>query len=170
MPNFFSDLANTGIGGASIVPQTIASATTTNGTAFDFQNSDDAVDAVVLTGNCGDSTLTLDVKLQEAIEDTASLGNPLSSDWSDVAGQLYTWSAGTATATVAKISQLAGATAADNKFLIVSTRRRTKRFLRAVVTTAGGGTLSVPIAVAVLGRKRISGTGVGYVGYGGANT
>lgn len=161
MPNLISDIGATYLLASSIRPQTIASATTTNGVAVDLLKCDDVVSALVQTGDCGDSTLTLDVKIQEAKEDPASAGNPLASDWSDMVGQ---------TTATAAITQLTGATNADNKVVAVTSRRRTKRFARVVVITGGGGTLSVPICATLLSRLKISGTGVGYVTLGGVNT
>jgi hypothetical protein len=144
---FLTDIAGVGLLGASIAPATVASATTTNGSAVDCIDCDDTVAGFFVTGNCGDATLELDCKLQEAIEDPASLGNPLSSDWSDFDPD-------------AELAQLAGATAADSSCRVV-TGRRSKRFVRCVAITAGAGTLSVPIAGFVMGRKKISGTGNG---------
>jgi hypothetical protein len=150
------NLQNVGGGGVSVTPQTVASAATVNGRSIDCRLLDDFIDAVVVTGDCGDATLTLNVKLQEAIQDPAQAdGNPLASDWSDIdSGN-------------AAITALAGATAADFQQLFISSRKRSKRFVRGVVITAGGGTLSVPISVAIVGRLKITGpapsplTGVG---------
>lgn len=136
---------------SSVRPAVIASATTTNGTFVDLLDADGQTTVEVYTGDSGDATLTLDVKLQEAIEDTASLGNPLSSDWSDISGSDFT--------------QLAGATAADNVSLAKTVNNRSKRFVRAVVVTAGGGTLSVPIAVVIKARKKLTGGNGAYTAF-----
>jgi hypothetical protein len=146
---FLTDLQHAGQYGNSVAPQTIASATTVNGTAVDLAKSDGPVTAILNTGDCGDGTLTLSVKLQEAIEDPASKGNPLSSDWSDVVNGAF--------------ANYTGATLADILAVALQVKYRTKRFVRAVVVTAGGGTLSVPIQVGILSRLKISGTGDGHV-------
>ncbi len=146
---FLTDIAGVAITGVSILPQTIASATTVSGSAVDLQQGEDTVFGELLTGNCGDSTLTLTAKLQEAIEDTASPGNPLSSDWSDFSP-------------AAAFTGGAGATTLDNAAQML-TGRRSKRFVRVAVTTTGGGTLSAPVAASVLCRKKISGTGNGAI-------
>jgi hypothetical protein len=145
---FVPDLKNTHSAFVSVAPQTIASATTTNGSSVDLNDCHGSVHVLVATGNCGDSTLTLDIKLQQAIEDSANPGTALSSDWSDCTPN-------------GAFSQLAGATAADNLGLILSHWHRSKRFVRVVVTTAGGGTLSVPISALVLSAKKIVGSGTG---------
>jgi hypothetical protein len=136
---FLVDLKNVAVGGVSVLPQTIGSATTVNGDAIDMQLSEGPIHLVVVTGDCGDSTLTLDAKLQESVDG--------SNNFTDV--------------TDGAMAQLAGATGGDKKMVVVSTAKRTKRYVRAVVTTAGGGTLSAPVAALVLGRKKISGTGTG---------
>lgn len=144
---FLVDLEQKASGGVSVVPQTIASATTTNGTHVDCRDLDGTVTMHVVTGNCEGATLVLNAKLQEAIEDPAVPGSPLASDWSDVfAGAM---------------PQLSGATAADNKQVFTTSQYRTKRFVRGVVITAGT-TPSVPIAVSVIGQKKISGVGTGF--------
>jgi hypothetical protein len=142
----YSDIKNRSVLGVSIVPQTIASATTTNGSSVDCQPADGPISALLMTGDNGDATLALAVKLQEAIEDPANAGTALSSDWSDMAGAAF--------------ATLSGATAGDNQDLAI-TNLRTKRFVRAVAVTTGGGTLSCKIAVGILGRKKMTGSGNG---------
>jgi hypothetical protein len=136
---FIVDLKNSATLGVSIVPQTVATATATNGTGVDCLGMDGPVNALLTTGNCGDSTLTLNVKLQEC----------------DTSGGTYTDFV-TATA----FAELAGATLADNKAVLL-TGKRTKRYVRVVATTAGAGTLSAPIAAVILGQSKINGTGAG---------
>lgn len=119
---------------------TIASATTTNGDGVDCLDIEGPVSAHILTGDAGDSTLGAVVKLQES--DTSG------GTYSDISG---------ATATLA-----AGASGSDKKVVFLTTILRAKRWVRAVITTTGGGTLSLPIAVSILGRDKITGTGTGY--------
>jgi hypothetical protein len=136
------DLKNTAFSGGSIFPQTIASNTTVNGTYVDCLLTDDHLSAVITLGDYGDATTTLAVKLQEA--DTSG-----GSGVQDISG---------ATASFA-----ASATANDNTVTFITTRLRSKRYVRVVATTAAGASISVPISVTLIGRKKITGTGTGYV-------
>jgi len=45
--------------------------------------------------------------------------------------------------------------------VVIHATKRTKRWLKAGLTTAGGGTPSVPLSAFILGRKKISGVGNG---------
>jgi len=138
---FLDDLKNTALqNGASIAPQTLTAVATTNGTAVDCDLTDGAITMQVVTGETGDATLVLNAKLQE----------------SDTSGGTYT------DVVEGAIAPITGATAGDNRVVMVSTRKRTKRFCRAVVTLAGAGTLSVAIAAFITGRLRITGTGTGH--------
>lgn len=137
---FLIDLQHTVQGAASVAPQTIASNTTVNGSGVDLQLSDGPCHAFVITGDAGDGTTTIQVKLQE----------------SDTSGGTYTDISG-ATTTLS-----GSATANDNLAYAISTNQRLKRWVRAVVITASGVAVSVPIAVAVFARKKIVG-GAGYV-------
>lgn len=134
------DLKNVSLLGVSIVPQTIATATTTEGTAVDCQLTDGAVHMVVATGDNGDSTLVLNAKLQESADGSTS--------WTDVTG--------------GAMAQVSGTSGADNLAVMVSTRYRTKRYVRVAVITAGAGTLSCKISAVIMGRKKITGSGTGY--------
>ena len=126
----------------SIVPgTTIASDTTTDGNAVDAVDSDDHITAVFLIGNSGDGSTTVSLRIVE----------------SDTSGGSYTLISG------AQKDLGASATANDNTVHFISTRLRSKRWLKARVVTAGGGTPSVPVAAAFLLRKKITGTGTGYV-------
>lgn len=137
-----TDIAGVGKLGYSLAPQTVATATTTNGASFDCNHCEGRIQAVAITGNCGDSSLVLTFKVQEAVEDPASAGSPLSSDWSDVTGGAF--------------DSIGGASGADNT-MRAKAIDRTKRFLRMVATTAGAGTLSAPIAGGFIARKKMAG-------------
>lgn len=138
---FLVDLANTYLSGPSIVPgTTITSATTTTGSAVDLLGAEGPVHLLLMTGATGDATLTLDAKL---IESDTSTGT-----YTDVTGSSMT--------------QITGSTAGDNQVIFVSTGKRTKRYVKAAVVTAGSGTLSVALAATVISRKKITGSGAGY--------
>jgi hypothetical protein len=139
-------------GGVSIVPVSIA-AGTTNGAAIDCINAVLPLNGRLLTG-VFTSPGTLIVKFQEAIEDPASLGNPLSSDWSDISGAVFTTVAVTGVAPI-------GAQTILIKNMGTTSGVPYKRFIRAVATVAGGGA-SIICAVEVFAQKRVTGTGGGY--------
>ena len=138
--SFTGDLKNTAFLGASVLPQTIASNTTVNGVAVDCQTSDDILSALYITGDSGDASTTITVFLTESDTSTGS----------------YTAISG------ATVTLTGSATANDNLCAAVSTRLRSKRWVKANVTTASGSSISVPIAVALVGRKKITGSGAGY--------
>jgi hypothetical protein len=133
-----ADLENHVVKGFSI-HSTIATDTTTNGTAVDMGDSDGPVYGIVSIGNSGDASTTIQVKLQE----------------SDASGGTYTDVSG------ATVSLAASATANDNTVDILK-GLRTKQYVRAVVVTAGGGTPSVPIAVQVWSQRKYGRTNTGY--------
>jgi hypothetical protein len=138
---FFTDVKNTGLLGASIVPgTTISTNTTTDGTAVDCQLTEGPITGFFLTGDAGDASTTLTFSLVEC----------------DTSGGTYTAIADGALATRA-----GSATANDNLAVCVTATKRTKRYVKCRVVTAGGGTPSVPVAAFVLGRKKIVGTGDG---------
>lgn len=134
------DLENVAFLAMTVAPQTIATDTTVNGTAVDAGTTDDSLSLVYITGNAGDASTAIAIKIQE----------------SDASGGTYTDVAD------ASASLAASATANDNLCGAISTRRRTKQYVRGVVTTSGGGVPSVPIACHFVGRKKITGTGEGY--------
>jgi len=138
--SFAGDLQHTGFFGASVLPQTIASNTTVNGSAVDCQTADDHISAVYTTGDCGDATTTITIFLTEC----------------DTSGGSYTAISG------ATLTLTGSATANDSLAGAISTRLRSKRYVKANVTTASGSSISVPISVLVEGRKKITG-GAGYV-------
>lgn len=139
---FLTDLKNVSKIGYSIVPgTTISTDTTTGGTAVDMQDTEGPIHGIFLTGNAGDASTTIQFKLQES---TTGSG-----DWTDVADGVND-------------ALAASASANDNLAVIISAAKRTKRYVRAAVVTAGGGTPSVPVAATVLGRKKIVGSGTGY--------
>lgn len=98
--------------------------------------------AFFLTGNAGDGSTLIQFKLQE----------------SDTSGGSYTDIADGVNTALA-----ASATANDNLVVVISAAKRSKRYVKAVVVTSGGGTPSVPVAAFVMGRKKITGSGQGYV-------
>lgn len=141
--NYFSDVASTAYATYSIVPgTTISTDTTTSGTAIDMQTTEGPVTGVFLTGNAGDASTTITFKLMEC----------------DTSGGVYTNIADGVGSTLA-----ASASANDNLVTLITATKRTKRYVKCVVVTAGGGTPSVPVAAFAFARKKISGTGTGYV-------
>jgi len=138
---FLTDLENVALTGAGHVPgTTISTATTTLGTAVDCQAMEGPISGIFLTGNVGDATLTLQFKLQE----------------SDTSGGSYTDIADG----VGSVST-ASASANDNLVTIITATQRTKRYVKTAIVSAGGGTLSAPVASAVVGRKKIVGSSTG---------
>ncbi len=114
----------------SIAPAVINA--TATGSAVDTKGFE-GVTAVIDAGTRTDGTHT--PKLQHAIEDPNSLGNPLASDWADVAA-----------------ADLIGAFAAvaSNTMQWVG-YRGTKRFVRVVSTVVAGATGAAYGALVVLG-------------------
>ena len=137
---FFVDVANSVLTSSSIVPQVIASSGVTSGSAVDLITAEGPVSLLLMTGATGDATLTLDCKLQES--DTSG------GTYSDITGS--------------SITQLTGSTAADNTVQFVTTGKRTKRYVKAVLTLGGSGTISVAVAATVIARRKITGSGTGY--------
>jgi len=126
--------------GYSIVPgTTISSATTTDGTAVDCQTFEGPIHGFFLTGNAGDASTVITFSLVEC----ATSGGSYS-----------------AIADGALDALAASATANDNLVMVVSAKKRTMRYVKARVVTAGG-TPSVPASAFILGRKKISGAGNG---------
>lgn len=125
---------------------TITSNTTTKGDAVDCLDVDGPIYAVVITGDVGDASTTVQVKLQESVDTTD--GN-----FGDITGATHT---------------LSGSATANDKlaYFVKEDGNRSKRYVRAVVVTASGSSISVPIAIAILGRKKITGSGNGaYTGF-----
>lgn len=150
------DLGNNTIagptGGVSIVPVSVATGAT-NGAAVDCLNAVLPINGRLLTG-VFTAPGTLIVKFQEAIEDPASIGSPLSTDWSDISGAVFTTVSTTGTAPT-------GAQTILIKNMGTTSATPYKRFIRAVATVAGGGA-SIIIAVEVFAQKRVTGSGGGY--------
>jgi hypothetical protein len=136
---FLVDLVSAGVGAVSVAPQTIASATTVNGAGVDMDLSDGPIHGVVLNGDYN-STAAVTITLQE----------------SDTSGGTYT------NIPDASLVLAADAAANDSDLLFIKADLRSKRWVRASVTVAGS-TPSAPIAVAILGRRRILGTGTGFI-------
>jgi hypothetical protein len=91
---------------------------------------------------------SLAVQLQEAIEDPANPGNPLSSNWTNIVAQTNFPTSFTAITTSNQEQQL----------MIV---QMTKRFMRAVLTVTGGGA-SVICAMDLFAQAKITGSGQGF--------
>lgn len=141
MSTWLTDIEGVALLGASIVPgTTISSDTTTDGSAVDCLTGEGPVTVFFATGNSGDASTTIQFIVVE----------------SDTSGGTYTAVAdGTNTA-------LAGsATANDNLVVAITAAKRTKRYVKARVVTAGGGTPSVPVTAFVATRKKLVGTGTG---------
>jgi hypothetical protein len=124
----------------AIRPVVVASATTTVGVAIDATNVEGPITFVISTGDAGDSTLVVTGKVTEC----------------DTSGGTYTDITG------ATIASMTGATASDNKTLVLITPYRSKRYLKLEITTAGAGTLSLPLSAVFLGRKKVGGSGGGH--------
>ena len=137
------DVAHVATLGHSIAPgTTISTDTTTDGTAIDMQLSDGPITGFFHLGAAGDGTSVIQFKLIEC----ATSG-----------GSYTVISDGTATA-------LAGSTTAnDNLVTALTATGRTMRYVKARVVTSGGGTPSFAISAFVMGRKKVSGSGTGYV-------
>lgn len=131
------DLANVVVTDCdSIVPgTTISTDTTTDGNAVDCDGADDHITGVFLTGNAGDASTVITLRLVECA----------------TSGGSYTAISG------AEIVLTASATANDNLVKFISTRNRSLRYVKCRVVTSGGGTPSVPVAACVIARKKISG-------------
>lgn len=113
---------------------TISTETDTDSAAIDMLDYDGPVHVIYSTGNVGDGSTVVTVKLVESATSDGA----------------YTAITG-ATTTMA-----ASATANDNLAGWFNVPNRAQRYVKTRVTTAGG-TPSVPIAVMVLGRKKIGG-------------
>ncbi len=137
------DVQHVGLLGHSIAPgTTISTDTTTDGTAIDMQLSDGPITGFFHLGAAGDGTSVIQFKLIEC----------------DTSGGSYTVIAdGTATALTAS------ATANDNTVTALTATKRSMRYVKARVVTTGGGTPSFAVSSFVLGRKKITGSGTGYV-------
>lgn len=140
MNSFYVDVKNTALAGVSIVPQTIATATTTNGTGVDCRNSDGPITLHAYTGDVS-ATTTFEIKLQESDDN--------STNWTDISG-----------ATTGSVVGNAG----DNQVYLIGTtdsgdKQRTKRYVRVAIVTTG--TVSLPVAAGVLTRKKITHTSIG---------
>lgn len=124
---------------------TISSATTTNGTGIDtsaYYPSGGCLLAIA-TGDCGDSTLGVTFKLQESDDDSTYTDVSLNSFISN--------------------PTISGATAGDKVVKLLDCHLWSKRYLRAVITTTGGGTLSLPVSASIWFRKAVSGDKTGAI-------
>jgi hypothetical protein len=128
--------------GQSLAPQQLG-AGATNGAAVDTGAAQPSLSFLLNVGAVAGTNPTLNVKVQEAIEDPANPGNPLASDWSDVAG-----------ATFAQQT-----TAAGDLWLRVG--NNVKRFVRMVATVGGSATPTFFVSGQVIAQKRITGAGGG---------
>ncbi len=130
--HFFADIPRHALLATSIAPATISTLTDTDGTAVDCLGTDGSIYGIYLTGECGDATTTIVISL---IESETSSGT-------------YTAVSG------ASVSFSGSATANDNLTGIIK-GLRTKRWVKARVTTAVG-TASCVIGVCILGDKKIT--------------
>ncbi len=118
---------------------TISSATTTTGTAVDAQPYEGPIHLFATTGNVGDGSTVITVKMQTASD--SAFTTPV-----DISG------------TAASKVLAASATANDNLSFMLK-GENTLRYVRVAIITLGG-TPSVPIAVAVFAKKKGAGVGV----------
>ena len=129
--NILTDLVNAVVSAQLLKPQSIASSTTTNGTGADFQTAAVRFQefAVIQTGTITDGTYA--VKIQESTDN---------STWTDISG---------ATASL---------TTTNNSTSTLIAFYRTKRYLRAVVTSTGVTSGGVFAVLAVSQAQRPGGT------------
>lgn len=150
--SWHGDLQHTDGGGQSIAPILSVAAASFGlvGAAVDLLNAEGPIsfanDVGATTGTPDSFTVTF--KLQEAKENPASLGTPLSSDWSDV---VMTDNPATLVFTTASTG------------VIATTWFRQKRFVRVVATVAfvNGTSPKIGVSARILARKKISGSGTG---------
>ena len=114
---------------------TISTDTDTDSAAIDLQDYDGPVHLLFTLGNSGDASTTIAVKVRES---SASGGT-----YTDITG--------------ASKSLSASATANDNTTHMVRVENWQARYVKVRVTTAGGGTPSVPISAVLLCRKKRAG-------------
>jgi len=146
MATHLIDVGNNTVLGPTILPQALATTgSPVNGAAIDCVSVTGPISAL-FTGGVFTSPGTLDIKLQEAKEDPATLGSPLSSDWSDITGATFT-----------QVVASSG-----GQWILVTNAK--KRFVRAVATIVGTSA-SVLGAVYLMGQKKIVGTAAGAGGY-----
>ena len=135
------DIGNNTVGGTTAAAVIAPVALTTvnspvNGSAIDVGDAVRPLNFHLLTG-VFTSPGTLDVKIQEAKEDPANLGSPLSSDWSDITGATFTQ------------------VVVSTKSQWIQVKNAQKRFIRAVCTIAGGGA-SVLASVDLVAQRKIT--------------
>lgn len=118
---------------------TIVTDTTTTGSAVDCQLGDGMTHLHYIVGAYGDLVTQAVIKLQESADGSTS--------WTDI--------------TDATVTLAASATANDETAGFISTKLRSKRYVRVAIVTSGGGTVSVQVAASVGFRKKIAGTGNG---------
>ena len=122
---------------------TIASNATTNGTGVDLLTDSGPTHLIYQTGDVGDATTQVAIKIKQSDDNSTFTDVPSVGEFPG------------------SVTLAGSATVNDNQFGVVTTIYRSKRYVRAVVTTSGGSVISVPIAVGFLGRKKITGTGNG---------
>lgn len=118
---------------------TISTDTTTDSAAVDCLDAEGYVFGLVQIGDSGDASTTITLSL---IESDASAGT-----YSEVDGS--------------EVALAASATANDTTYHVLNGHLRTLRYVKVRIVTAGGGTPAVPVATAVVWRKKIAGTGNG---------
>lgn len=133
---FLVDLKNVALAGVSLAPAAaIATATTTNGSAVDLLGAEGPIHALALNGATDYTSLdeTYTVKIQESADG--------STNWTDISGA-------------------SGTITAASTVTFISTGLRSKRYVRAVITTVGT-TPSIIVGIAILVRKKTVGSGNG---------
>lgn len=111
---------------------TITTNTTTDGAAVDLLDYDGPVHLLAILGDCGNGTITFN------LTECATSG-------------------GTYTAVTGATKALAAsATANDNSAHMIKIDNRAQRYVKGQVVT-GSGITSCPVALAVLGRKKVGG-------------
>ncbi len=135
MPStMLTDLAHVALHKSTIAPAAVIASPT--GVAVDCQLMDGPIHAFLNIGVVSGTNPTMDIKLQE----------------SDASGGTYTDIPG------AVFSQKIAA-GVD----VISTNQRTLRWVRALGTLGGTSTPTFNMAVAIVGQKKIVGTGTGYI-------
>lgn len=133
---FLIDMADTTLLGRSISSSS-ASTTSANGTSIDMQLSDGPIHALVDCSASSGTTPKCVVQLQHSTDN---------STWTNIPAE--------------DVNQPANVTLTTSGLSILSTNQRLGRYVRAT-TTITGTSPSFTLSVIVIGRKRITGSGVG---------
>lgn len=140
MPTHLVDLKNQLAGDVSICQTFAAASAAHEGAYIDMLDTDGPIFGFLQFGAVTGSGVDIDVKLQECATTNGS--------YTDVTGGGFTASYTESTA---------------DSVLEVVNGRRTARYVRAYAVIAGTTSVtSVPMAVTIVGQKKIMGTGTGY--------